>query len=82
MAFKLDAASERILSTVIVRIKQVHGYDYCLAEILEAYAHEASNRGVVARGKQCCKKTVGAGALSVYLRKVPENKGKCLGGVS
>ena len=63
MAFKLDAASEKILSTVIIRTNQVHGYDYCLAESLEAYAHEASNRGVVARGKQCCKKTGGAPAL-------------------
>ena len=69
MAFKLDAASEKILSTVIIRTNQVHGYDYCLAESLEAYAHEASNRGVVARGKQCCKKTGGEPFLSLSVRK-------------
>ena len=77
-----DATHNTTKEETVIGTNSDHWYDYCLAEILEAYAHEASNRGVVARGKQCCKKTGAAGPLSVYPRKVPENKGKCVRGVS
>jgi hypothetical protein len=42
MAFKLDAGEREdfIHCYNEARTKRVHGYDYCLAEILEAYAHE------------------------------------------